>query len=166
MALTNWRSWTAHREFSFADKLGVDPEASYVVFDFWAQKILGGFKGQMAVTIEPHDTRVFLVHPLLNRPQLVGTSRHITGAYSTRDLAWDGSKNLLRGSSETVSGEAYTLWFYIPKGAAVSRIGAGTKGNAVVAVQQELSGNSLKVTFPGQPEAVDWEVEFTGHSSQ
>ena len=40
----------------------------------------------MKVEIEPHDTRVLLIHPLLNRPQLIGTSRHITGAYSISGL--------------------------------------------------------------------------------
>jgi hypothetical protein len=165
VALTNWRSWTTHRELSFADKLGVDPEASYVVFDFWAQKLLGVFKGKMAVTIEPHDTRVLLIHPLENHPQLVGTSRHITGAYSIQGMEWDGAQNRLRGTSETVSGDAYTLWVYVPKGVSISQVGARTKGNAEVPVQHELSGNSLRMTFAGQPEPVQWEVAFhTGAS--
>jgi hypothetical protein len=138
----------------------VDLEASYVVFDFWAQKLLGVFKGKMAVTIEPHDTRVLLIHPLVNHPQLAGTSRHITGAYSIKGLAWDGSKNRLRGSSETVAGRAYTLWFYVPKGVRVWQARAGTKGNATAPVQQEMKGNSLRTTFTGQPEPVEWEVEF------
>jgi hypothetical protein len=163
VALTNWRSWTAHRELSFADKLGVDPEASYVVFDFWAQKLLGVFQGKMAVTIEPHDTRVLLIHPLANHPQLVGTSRHITGAYSIQGMEWDGAQHRLRGTSETVSGDAYTLWVYVPKGVSISQVRARTKGNAEVPVQHELRGNSLGLSFQGQPEAVDWEVEFTAH---
>jgi hypothetical protein len=165
VALTNWRSWTTHRELSFADKLGVDPEASYVVFDFWAQKLLGVFKGKMAVTIEPHDTRVLLIHPLENHPQLVGTSRHITGAYSIQGMEWDGAQNRLRGTSETVSGDAYTLWVYVPKGVSISQVGARTKGNAEVPVQHELSGNSLRLNFQGQPETVNWEVEFVGHGA-
>jgi hypothetical protein len=166
VGLTNWRSWTTRRELSFADKLGVDPEAAYVVFDFWAQKLLGVFKGKMAVTIDPHDTRVLLIHPLLSRPQLVGTSRHITGAYSIKELAWEGSKNRLRGTSDTVPGDDYTLWFYVPKGVSVSQVRAGTKGNTAVPAQQALSGNSLKVSFMGQQEPVDWEVEFAGKSSK
>jgi hypothetical protein len=166
VALTNWRSWTTHRELSFADKLGVDPEASYVVFDFWAQKLLGVFKGKMAVTIEPHDTRVLLIHPLENHPQLVGTSRHITGAYSIQGMEWDGAQNRLRGTSETVSGDAYTLWVYVPKGVSISQVGARTKGNAEVPVQHELSGNSLRMTFAGQPEPVQWEVEFQASATR
>ena len=165
VALTNWRSWTSNRELSFADQLGVDPEASYVVFDFWAQKLLGVFKGKMAVTIEPHDTRVLLIHPLVNHPQLVGTSRHITGAYSIQGMEWNAAQNRLRGTSETVSGDAYTLWVYVPKGVSVSQVRARTKGSSEVPVQHELSGNSLRLSFQGQPETVNWEVKFLGHGA-
>jgi hypothetical protein len=160
VGLTNWRSWTTAREFSLAEKLGLDPEASYVVFDFWGQKLLGVFKGRMEVTIEPHDTRVLLFHPVLNRPQLVGISRHITAAYSILDLAWDATKNRLRGSLETVAGDRYTLWVYVPGGTSVRQVRASTAGGRGVPVKHEVNGNSLMVSFQGQPETVDWEVEF------
>ena len=166
VGFTNWRSEPATREISLADKLGLDPGASHLVFDFWGQKLLGVFKGQMKVEIEPHDTRVLLIHPVLNRPQLVGTSRHITGAYSILDQVWDAAKSTLRGSSRTVAGEPYTLWFYIPEGVAVAAVGARTKGNREVPVQHELAGNSLKVSLQGQPENVDWEVKFTAPSGR
>ena len=96
-ALTNWRNSTANRELSFEGKLGLDSQASYVVFDFWAQKLLGVFKGKIALTIAPHDTRVLLIHPLENHPQLVGTSRHITGAYSIQQVEWDQAQKQLAG---------------------------------------------------------------------
>jgi hypothetical protein len=160
VALTNWRSWATNRELSFTDKLGVDPEASYVVFDFWAQKLLGVFKRRMDVSIEPHDTRVLLIHPVLNRPQLVGTSRHITGAYSIRDVKWEASQHRLRGSSDTVPGDDYSLWFYVPNGSGGSQARAHTSANATIPVRQERQGNALRLTFPGQTEPVEWEIAF------
>jgi len=166
VGLTNWRSGTAAREISFADKLGLSAGSRYIAFDFWGQKLLGVFKDRMEVEIEPHDTRVFLIHPLLNRPQLIGTSRHITGAYSILDLAWDASKNTLRGSSETVPGEAYTLFVYVPEGVTVSQVRAATKGAREIPARHELSGNSLKVSFQGQQEVVDWEVAFAAKAAK
>ena len=166
VGLTNWRSAKTTREISFADKLGLDAGASYVAFDFWGQKLLGVFKNRMEVEIEPHDTRVLFIHPLLNRPQLIGTSRHITGAYSILDVAWDAARNRLRGSSETVPGDAYTLWIYVPEGVTVSQVRAATKGNREVPVRHEVSGNSLMVSFQGQQEAVDWEVEFAANAAK
>ena len=163
-AVTNWRSRTTTRPLSFADKLGLSSESSYVVFDFWSQKLLGVFKGKMDVTIEPHDTRVLLIHPWSTRPQLVGTSRHISGAYSIQDVEWEGAKHRLHGTSETVAGDAYTLWFYVPQGTTVAQVHA-LAANREIPAQHEMTGNSLRVTFPGQQEAVSWAIVFAGKSA-
>jgi hypothetical protein len=165
VGLTNWRGETATRELAFADKLGLDAGTRYIAFDYWGQKLFGVFKDRMKVEIEPHDTRVFLLHPLLDRPQLMGTSRHITGAYSILDLGWDASENRLRGSSQTVPGEAYSLWVYVPQGVSVSQVRATTSEGREISVQQELVGNSLKVSMPGQRGTVVWEIEFGAKSS-
>jgi hypothetical protein len=119
----------------------------------------------MDVTIEPHDTRVLLIHPLLHRPQLVGTSRHITGAYSLKDLAWDVAKNRLRGTSDTVPGDDYTLWFYVPQGITVAQVHVSSGANRAIPAQHEFTGSSLRVSFPGQREAVSWEIVFAAKSS-
>jgi hypothetical protein len=166
VGLTNWRSGTVTRELSFAEKLGLDTSASYVAFDFWGQKLLGVFKDRMKVAIEPHDTRVLLLHPVLNHPELVGTSRHITGAYSVLELEWDAAKSQLRGSSQTVAGDPYTLWVYVPKGVMLSQVRVATKRNPAVPVRHKLTRNSLEVTFEGQPEVVDWKLDFATKTAQ
>ena len=162
VGFTNWRSGTEAREVSLRDKLGLTAGSPYVAFDFWGQKLLGIFRDRMQIEIEPHDTRVILIHPLENRPQLIGDSRHITGAYSILDLTWDASGNKLRGSSRTVPGEDYALWIYVPDGMAASRAQAKADGAGAVSVSLEQSGNSLKVVFNGKQEALHWEIEFAG----
>ena len=159
-AFTNWRSGAVTRDISLLDKLGLAPGRSYAVFDFWNQKLLGVFKNELSLDIEPHDTRVLLIHPLLNRPQLVGTSRHITGAYSIRSLSWDSSALALRGSSQAVDGEPYTLWVHVPEGFSVSSVRATAKGKREIPVHHELAGDSLSIGFHGETEPVDWEIEF------
>src|SRR5271157_5212757 len=166
VALTNWRSWTTTRELSFAEKLGLSAGAPYIAFDFWKQKLLGVFTNRVEVELEPHDTRVLMVYPFLNRPQLVGTSRHITGAYSIRGLAWDPSSKTLRGSSEAVAGEPYALWFYVPDGVTVSQAKATSENNREIPIQHQRAGNSLQISFEGQPGVVNWEVAFAANSAQ
>ena len=163
-AVTNWRSWTTTRSLGFADKLGLNAQSSYVVFDFWAQKLLGVFKSKMDVTVAPHDTRVLLIHPLSLTPLVVGTSRHISGAYSIKNLAWDGPRNRLHGASDTVPGEDYSLWFYVPQGTTFTEVHASA-GNQKIPARHELTGNSLRVSFPGQREAVSWEIVFAAKSA-
>ena len=156
---TNWRSRRATRHMDFADQLGLSP-GSYVVFDYWKRKPLGVFKDGLNIEIEPHDTRVLLIHPLLGRPQLVMISRHITGAYSVLDVSWDGAKNVLRGSCETVHGDPYAMWFHLPGAVEVSRVQAVTADGQNIPVRQQADESSLMVSFPGQGKPVNWELDF------
>jgi hypothetical protein len=165
VGLTNWRSETTTRELSFADKLGLPGGSRYVVFDYWGQRLLGVFSDAMRLEIEPHDTRVVLIHPSLPRPQLVGTSRHITGVHSILDLGWDASSRRLRGSSQTMPGEDYTLFVHVPEGVAISRVQATVEGAREVPVRHELTGSLLKVSFQGRPEVVAWQAEFAGKAA-
>ena len=99
VAVTNWSNKSQSREISFENKLGIDPEKSYLLFDFWNQKFLGVFTESVSLDIDPHDTRVLHVRPVQERPQLLGTDRHISGAYSIQALEWDAEKRTLTGSS-------------------------------------------------------------------
>jgi hypothetical protein len=159
-ALTNWRTEKVTRKLNFADKLNLGANSEYVVFDYWHQKVLGIFKGGIELEVMPHETRVLLIHALEHRPQLAGISRHITGAYSIEDLSWDGSKSRLRGSSTTIPGEPYTLWVYVPEGITVAQAHASAAGGREVPVRHDLTGNTLTVTFAGQPEPVEWQLDF------
>ncbi len=164
VAMINWSSHQVSRHLSFAEKLGVSDQLSYVAFDYWGQKPAGVFKEGMDIRIEPHDTRVLWIRPALDRPQLIGTSRHITGACSISDLEWQAAENRLRGQSRTVPGEPYTLWIRVPSGMSVSEVKASEHGGQQVAVQSQTHGDSLSFTFEGRESQVDWQVTFTGRS--
>lgn len=161
VAMTNWRSWRDNRDLLFDAKLGLDPDASFVIFDFWNQRIEGVFKNRISVEIPPHDTRVLAIHPLLNHPQLVGESRHISGAYSVLNVDWSDSTKTLSGSVQGVPGDPYKLWIYVPEGQIVSQVNARVHGGRTLQADHEQGRNSLSVSFPGFSEPVDWEVVFT-----
>lgn len=159
--LINWRSEAMMKELTFKDKLGLDTGSRYIVFDFWNQKLLGVFSDRISVDIEPHDTRVLLLHPLLNRPQLIGNSRHITGACSILNLSWDDANKKLCGSSETIPGEDYRLSIYVPDGVAVSEMHAAAKGSEGIPVHIEQTGKLLVAGFTGRQEVIEWQIKFT-----
>lgn len=160
VAMTNWRSWEKVQDLSFSEKLGLAGSTAYIAFDFWNQKIYGVFKDRMRVEIAAHDTRVFQLHPLLKRPQLVGISRHISGSYSVERVSWNNSTQTLSGSSQAVAGSPYVLWIYVPHGVSVSQVTASVRGNHPVLVSHSQQGNSLSITFQGQREPVQWDVAF------
>jgi hypothetical protein len=159
VGLTNWRSTPLSLRLDLAQKLGLSGDRSYLAFDFWNQVDLGVVRGTIDSRVEGHDTRVLFIRPLLDRPQLVGMSRHVSGSYSIGALQWDPWKNLLRGTSNAPAGEPYTLWIHVPREFHTTRIAALSHGK-IVPVSDHITGESLSVRFKGKPATIDWEVEF------
>jgi len=158
VGLTNWRGEKAVQQLDLVDKLGLDSGARYLVMDFWNQKLLDTVQNQLQVEVEPHDTRVLLIRRLLDRPQVVGTSRHITGSYSVSKLSWTGGH--LAGEVETVPGEPYALWVHLPRGKAPSHIRVTTKDGVDVKADRHTAGELLTLSFAGQKQPVAWELSF------
>jgi len=100
---------------------------------------------------------VLLIHPLLDHPQVIGNSRHISGAYSINELSWDPEAMQLRGTSETVSGDPYMLFVHVPPSykSPVARASAGA-----AKVRQGSKPDILIVTFEGQTQPVKWVMDF------
>jgi hypothetical protein len=160
VALPNWRSAPVTKTVSLGRQLGLDPGAKYVAFDFWNQALLGVVSDRMDVEVGGHDTRVVLVHRLLDRPQLVGTSRHITGAYSIKELSWDAPGHTLRGVSEVVPGEDYTLFINLPAGTTAAPAPTATADGQPIPVVQQRTGDLLSVSFKSAKPTVAWQVRF------
>jgi hypothetical protein len=58
-AETNWRSEATTRTLDLVDQLGDSKGQSYIVFDFWRQRLVGVFSDKLDIQIDPHDTIVF-----------------------------------------------------------------------------------------------------------
>jgi hypothetical protein len=114
--------------------------------------------------IESHDTRALLVHPLLGRPQLVGNSRHISGAFSIQDLEWDEQGKRLSGISETIRGEQYSVFIYVPAGMNILKATAETADGSEVKITSSVSGNMLKISIEGEGGQIRWKAGFTNSS--
>jgi hypothetical protein len=95
------------------DRLGLDPDRPYVLFDFWKQKFLGKLRGEFAADLLPHACEVISIRPAADHPQLVGTDRHITmGGMELKDEAWDATRKQLRIKVELVENYPTTLTVY------------------------------------------------------
>jgi hypothetical protein len=160
VALPNWRSAPVGKTLSFSRQLGLDPTRKYLGFDFWNQKLLGTFSGQMSVQIDGHDTRVVLLHPLLDRPQLLGCSRHITGAFSIQEVAWDAGSRTLHGVSEVVPGEEYSLFIHLPSEGAFDPQPSARAGTNALTIRQDKSGELLTLSVKSDVTLVNWQVRF------
>jgi len=155
VATTNWTNKSLSREILFANKLGLDPQKSYLLFDFWNQEFLGVCKESVVLNIKPHDTHVLHIREALQRPQILGTDRHITGAYSIKSLLWDPEKQILSGSSIIIAGTQYSLFVYVPENFSFSKIKSNVKVESA-----EVHDSVLKINLSGQQETATWSLKF------
>jgi hypothetical protein len=92
-------------------------EGPYLVFDYWNHAFIGAVAERFDVLLRPCASRVFAVHKLLDRPQVISTSRHLSqGAVDLERLEWDAARMTLSGASRGIAGEAYEVVLYAPAG--------------------------------------------------
>lgn len=159
-AETNWRSETTERNLDFANQLGLPKGQRYVVFDFWKQRPVGVFRDELDLQVEPHDTVVLLIHRLLDRPQLIANSRHISGSYSVIHQEWNGTRKELSGQSTPIPGEPYTLWFHIPANQTKVSVQVLSESGKQASFRWKQDGEFASLTFTGMNEPEDWRIRF------
>jgi hypothetical protein len=95
------------------DKIGLDRNRDYLLFDFWNQRFLGRRRGEFSADLPPHACRIISIRPAENHPQLVGTDRHITvGGVELKDEKWDGTHAQLLLKVALVQDYPTTLTIY------------------------------------------------------
>ena len=107
--------------------------------------------------IPAHGTRVFIIRDKQDRPQLLATNRHITGAFSIKAQEWNESDKTIRGTSETVPFAEYSLYFFVPPGMKVQTV----KIDGVKSEYTLESTGLLKISFKGQKAKVNWQIRFS-----
>jgi hypothetical protein len=97
-------------------KLGLDTSASYLVYDFWADTFLGEHRGSLTMLVKLAGCRVLSFRPRRDRPQLLSTNRHLTqGGIDLKELRWDENHCELRGKSELVAEDDYSVTLHVPR---------------------------------------------------
>ena len=140
------------------EQLGLEASKEYVVFDFWEKRLHGTFSGSFAPGVIParYNSQVFVIRERLARPQLVATSRHITGGgVDLIDLSWDGAR--LSGRSRVVAGDPYEVYVTVPAGYVLDRATC----TDVPAGAQARDGALARFTCRSETSReIDWSVTF------
>lgn len=78
---------------------GPDPQAHYLLFDFWEQRTMGLARGGVAIPNVPEqDCKVVCIRAHRSHPWLLSTDYHLTqGAVEIADLRWDEAERTLCG---------------------------------------------------------------------
>jgi len=114
LALFNWDDNEEKTINVDLDKLDLPGGAGpYAGFDYWADEFVPPFTQTLTASLAPSSCRVIAIRPILDRPQLVSTSRHISqGVIDVVEENWSG--NTLRGTSMVVADDPYELRIVTP----------------------------------------------------
>jgi len=109
LGLFNWDSAEKTIDLPLAHA-GLPADADLIAFDFWANALTPPFKGRLTHTLRPQSCAVLALRPVLDRPQVISTSRHITqGVIDLTQERWDSATRTLSGLSQTVANDRYEL---------------------------------------------------------
>ncbi|MDD5603819.1 MAG: hypothetical protein PHG48_07085, partial [Eubacteriales bacterium] len=110
--------------------LDVENGERYLLYDFWASEVICTTSEEFSLSLPPFGSKVVSVHRLTDIPQIISTSRHITqGAYDLHEAEWDGSENVLSGSSDMAGGDMYKIVIYVPEGFRYGEAAAWAESN-------------------------------------
>lgn len=159
VALFNWADEEQSMTITFDGDLGLDP-GNFVVFDFWNQTLVGYINDSISSEIPAHGTSVFFIRRVLDRPQVVAASRHITGYVSIKQIDWDEENTALVGVSEVPAEAPYSIFIHVPEGMSVTKVEADQE-----ILYHKVEDNLLEIKFAGYPEredaqTINWSVVF------
>ncbi len=139
-------------------------KGTYVGFDYWENKFVPPFSGELKTELRPSSCQIISIRELLERPVLVSTSRHITqGIVDLMEEEWNGGAKILSGKSKVVGDDPYEIRIFAPTSAwqAVRvKVSEGDRGAKVTAgIKQDNWKIRVTIKSPENRE-VSWEVAF------
>lgn len=141
------------------ERLGLNPDKKYIVFDFWNKTYRGSFYGGFAPgSIDStYKCQVFCIREEKIHPQLIATNRHIScGALELKDLVWQDSR--LRGESELVANDDYIIYLTEPEGFIFSEVICGKEVDVRSGITNGIRKVHLKSPRGG---TVKWEIMYS-----
>lgn len=127
-------------------------EGKYLVFDYWNQTFLGVKSGLIAADLKPHQTRVFSLRKITGLPQIISTSRHVTGGgYDLENVVW--RENRLHIASKVVKGDAYRVSVYLPEKYRLCGVSTG-------AGIEHFENGAVVTLMPAETGTLEWWISF------
>lgn len=149
LGVFNWSPEPLQETISRRD-LGLG-QGDYLVFDFWAAKLLGRLGRQLKVDVASGDVACLRIMPAPQHPAVLSTDMHITqGLVDLENVRWDGRKRELSGTAVRAPGENSAVYVYVPEGYELHADSAG-EGISPECVRVDLK-------FRGTRKA--WSVKF------
>jgi hypothetical protein len=140
VALFNWSEKDGKTVDVTPAKLGLG-EGPWLVADARAGIVVSRGDGRVSMKLAPASSALLVWHRLEDRPQFIGTNRHITqGAVDVDVVRWDARTRTLSGTSRVVGGDEYRLRIAVPPGWSVVTKGVPVdRGVAVLTLRTSVN---------------------------
>jgi len=103
------------KKFS-SHRLGLDPNKTYLAFDFWKQQFIGELTAEIKLTIQPGSVTLLTLHEKSGRPQFLSTDRHVLqGAVEIENVNWDETTKAFSGISMGPLNTSHNVLVYVPQ---------------------------------------------------
>jgi len=138
-------------------RLGLKPDADYLVWEFWNCRYLRRTRGTFEAVVPPESVRVFRFVEDLGVPVLLGTDMHIMmGEMEIDECRWDANSRTLSGRALRPAGERGNVFFHAPANVRL----ANPRG---LWIAKDALDKSLviKASLLFEASSVDWSVSFT-----
>ncbi|MCX7048999.1 MAG: NPCBM/NEW2 domain-containing protein [Candidatus Sumerlaeota bacterium] len=154
VAIFNWDQKNATTISCAAERIGLPASQEYAAFDFWENKFMPPFRGELRAALPPASCRVLAIRPAADHPQLLSTSRHVTqGIVDVIEEKWDAAAKTLSGVSRVVANDPCELRVIVPLGE------KSWRAIAPPAVKQD--GPKVRLAIASSVNAeVKWEIKF------
>jgi len=151
------------QEITFAE-LGLDPERSYLVFDFWNERFIGEFANSFpSEEIPEGECRVYAIRRSAGHPQVLSTNRHIgQGAYELEDVTWNADSQTLSGKMKLPPKRPFSIFIHVPDGWKPVRTRPGAAAAPLCeGLLTPHHGQILKLTLASEcGGSVEWSAAF------
>ncbi|HOW72246.1 MAG TPA: alpha-galactosidase [Phycisphaerae bacterium] len=143
--------------------LGLSAERTYLVSEFWSQRLISETKGPIRLALEPTSVQLLCIRERQGVPQVLGTDRHFTqGAVELAEVRWDTATKTLSGVALGKPGMEWMLSVYVPAGYSIDESPAAQSGLSDIGLEVPVLRGRLRFEAV---ERKEWSLRFKGSST-
>jgi hypothetical protein len=141
--------------------IGLDPAASYYVYDFWSNTLVGKFPGTARIEkkLGPSHCAMLSIRKVQPNPQVLSTDRHVLqGWVDLAEVKWDAAGKKLSGIANVIGGEPFRMVL-----AGNGRKPLRTSANdALARLEDHPAGGDFKTLVVERKDnsKISWNIEF------
>lgn len=99
------------------ERLGLDPQSRYAVWDFWNERFQGVVRGSVVLSVGPESVRLLRIAKEREHPWLLSTDMHVRqGQSEILDCRWDNAVSTLTIIAQRPAGEQGSVYVRAPAG--------------------------------------------------